>query len=59
MEMIQTEEINPMAKNNQTLRGSLVTVLPSTPKRLGGIPRIYHQVANIQLPLAVRQGQYV
>ena len=47
----------PMEKQNQALRANLGTVLPSTSEQIGGRPRIYHQVSDIQLPLAVHQVQ--
>ena len=66
MVMIQTEEINqffkkvnPTEKHYQDLRDNLGTVLPSASDIIGGIPRIYHQVSYIQLPLVVHQGQDV
>ena len=65
MVVIQTEEIkqfvkkrfNPTEKLNKDLGANLVTVISSTSEQIGGRPRIYHQVSNIQLPLAVHQGQ--
>ena len=66
MVMIQTEDIkefkkyiNPMAKHNQALRDNSGAVLLSNLERILGIPIIYHQVYNIQFPLAVHQGQDV
>ena len=35
--------INTTAKNNQTLRANLGTVLPITPERIGKRPRIYQR----------------
>ena len=46
-----------MVKHNQALQANLGTVLPSTSEKIGGRTRIYHQVSNIKLPLAVHQGQ--
>ena len=48
-----------MKKHNQYLRANFGTVLPSTPELIGGRPRIYQTLSNIQFPLAVFQGQYV
>ena len=67
MIIIQTEEINqfvtknvnPTTKQNQYLWDDLGTVIPSTPEQIGGRPRIYHQVSDIQLLLAVHQVQDV
>ena len=64
--MIQTEDIKqyvkkyqPYEKYNQALWANLGTVLPITPDLIGWIPRIYHQVANIKLPLAIHKVQDV
>ena len=44
---------------NKSLRANFGTVLPSSSERIGGRPRIYHQVSNIKFTLDVHQGQYV
>ena len=50
---------NTTAKNNQYLWANLVTVLPSTPERIGRRTMIYKTVSNIKLALAVHQVQDV
>ena len=51
--------VNPRVKHNQALQDNLATVFPSNSDIVGGITIMYHQVANIHLPLSVQQGQYV
>ena len=48
-----------MARHNQALRANLRTLLPSTLEQIGGRPRIYYQVSDIQLTLDFHQVQYV
>ena len=53
------KNINNTAKPNQYLWDNLGTVLPRTPEKIVGIPRIYQTVANIKFPLTIHQGKYV
>ena len=66
MVIIQTEEIKQYVKkyqhygkNYKSLQANLETVIPITTDRIRRITRIYQSVSNIQLILAVKQGQEV
>ena len=53
------KKFNTTEKYDKYLQDNLGTVLPSTPEKIGGRPKIYQTVDNIQLPLDVQQVQYV